>query len=203
MNNNDKLTPRQLKAQETKKALFASAITLFTEKGFDNVSIDDIVQKAGTSKGTFYTHFKSKSQVIIEQFRQMDEHYLQIAAQLRQYDSATAKLLAFTSKQLAFIKEKVGLDVLKVVYITQLTDSGEKFVVDENRPLYKILREIIIEGQKKGEFRDDLDPVELTYMVTRCMRASFFDWCVHNGSYDILADRERFFSTFVVKGLQK
>ncbi|MBS4024682.1 MAG: TetR/AcrR family transcriptional regulator [Clostridia bacterium] len=199
----NKLTSRQLKALETKKAIFESAITLFKEQGFDNVSIDDVAQRAGTSKGSFYTHFKSKSQIIIEQFQKMDDHYLDIASHLWQYNSATEKLLAFAKEQLIFIKEKVGLDVLNIVYITQLTDSSEKIVVDENRPLYRIIQQIITEGQNSGEFRDDLSSIELTRFVARCMRASFFDWCVHNGSYDIVDDRERFFSTFVIKGLQK
>ncbi|MEH7383447.1 TetR/AcrR family transcriptional regulator, partial [Bacillus sp. JJ1533] len=53
-----KLTKRQLKALETKKAIFESAIKLFKENGFDNVLVEDITTEAGTSKGSFYTYFK-------------------------------------------------------------------------------------------------------------------------------------------------
>lgn len=73
-----KLTSRQLKAQETKKKLYDSAIELFKLNGYYNVTVTDITRKAGTAKGSFYTHFKSKDQIIIEEFKKFDKYYQEI-----------------------------------------------------------------------------------------------------------------------------
>lgn len=40
------------------------ALTMFMEKGYENVSVDDIIAATGSSKGTFYHYFKSKDAII-------------------------------------------------------------------------------------------------------------------------------------------
>jgi protoporphyrinogen oxidase/AcrR family transcriptional regulator len=39
---------------------------MFMEKGYENVSVDDIIAATGTSKGTFYHYFKSKDEILSE-----------------------------------------------------------------------------------------------------------------------------------------
>ncbi|WP_380025401.1 TetR/AcrR family transcriptional regulator [Effusibacillus consociatus] len=56
-------TKHQLKAEQTIKKLKKAAYELFIEKGFSHTSIDDIVKKAGFTKGAFYIHFKSKEEI--------------------------------------------------------------------------------------------------------------------------------------------
>jgi AcrR family transcriptional regulator len=63
------------KAELTKQLIFESALTLFKEKGFDPVSIEQITKYAGTSKGSFYTYFSTKSDIIVEEFWAIDAYY--------------------------------------------------------------------------------------------------------------------------------
>ena len=53
----------QKKAEKNIK-LIASALELFEAKGFQAVSIDDIVKKAGVAKGTFYLYFNDKADLV-------------------------------------------------------------------------------------------------------------------------------------------
>ena len=57
--------PKKLieKKEEKEKKLLDSAFSLFTEKGFKNTTIQEIVDKAGVAKGTFYLYFKDKYEV--------------------------------------------------------------------------------------------------------------------------------------------
>jgi protoporphyrinogen oxidase len=49
------------------------ALSMFIEKGFENVSVDDIIAATNTSKGTFYHYFNSKEDIAAEVNRkQMD-----------------------------------------------------------------------------------------------------------------------------------
>ena len=48
------------KKYEKEKKLLNAAYKLFTEKGINNTSIQDIVDEAGVAKGTFYLYFKDK-----------------------------------------------------------------------------------------------------------------------------------------------
>ncbi|MDQ0340537.1 AcrR family transcriptional regulator [Caldalkalibacillus uzonensis] len=194
----EKLTQRQLKALQTKKDLFESAITLFRQKGYDEVSIDDIAERAGTAKGTFYTYFKSKDQVIIEQFNKIDEQYLQVFKSFNNQQSATEKLMRFVKEQHLYCSHVIGIDLLKIVYYSQIRNKGEAVeVIDENRWLYRLVRNIIEEGQASGEFRTDLSSEELTRMVVRCMRGTLYDYCLYNGQFDLVEDGQKFFELFI------
>ncbi len=46
-------------------SLTQSALELFSERGFDEVTIDDISTHAGVTKGSFYSHYKSKHEIIL------------------------------------------------------------------------------------------------------------------------------------------
>lgn len=58
-------TKRQQQAQETKEKLLKAASKLISERGFDAVSINDIVSECGVAAGTFYLYFKSKDELLI------------------------------------------------------------------------------------------------------------------------------------------
>ncbi|EZQ12443.1 TetR/AcrR family transcriptional regulator [Acinetobacter sp. Ver3] len=52
--------PHTRRGQERRLALLLSANTLFLERGYDAVSLDDIVQHAGGSKASIYKYFGGK-----------------------------------------------------------------------------------------------------------------------------------------------
>jgi len=55
---------RERKAAETRVKLFRSALQLFAERGFQNVTVEDITEAADVGKGTFFNYFKSKDHVL-------------------------------------------------------------------------------------------------------------------------------------------
>jgi AcrR family transcriptional regulator len=52
--------------QRTKNQLLETAMALFNERGYDLVTIEEITQKPGVAKGTFYTYFATKSDIIVD-----------------------------------------------------------------------------------------------------------------------------------------
>ncbi|OOV85957.1 TetR/AcrR family transcriptional regulator [Oceanospirillum linum] len=51
---------------QTRSKILKSASHLFTHHGFDKVSIDQVMQDAGMTRGAFYKHFSSKSELYSE-----------------------------------------------------------------------------------------------------------------------------------------
>ena len=51
---------------ETKQKLINSAVKLFSQKGYFNTKVSDIVKDAGVAQGTFYLYFKSKEDIFLE-----------------------------------------------------------------------------------------------------------------------------------------
>jgi len=52
--------------QNSREQILRGAMTLFSRKGFANVSIDEVMAEAGMTRGAFYAHFKSKSVLYAE-----------------------------------------------------------------------------------------------------------------------------------------
>ena len=50
----------------TRDNILSHAIQLFSSAGYDQVSIDQLMQKAGLTRGAFYAHFKNKKEVYSE-----------------------------------------------------------------------------------------------------------------------------------------
>ena len=67
------LTNRQKQAVETKQKIFYCAVSLFAQKSYENVTVQDICDKAEVSVGAFYHHFKSKENIINEGYRLFDQ----------------------------------------------------------------------------------------------------------------------------------
>lgn len=63
------------KKTEKEKKIIEASYSLFLEKGINNTSVQDIVEKAGIAKGTFYLYFSDKYQlqerVITEKSREL------------------------------------------------------------------------------------------------------------------------------------
>ena len=60
------MTNRQLAAAETRKRLVEAAKAIICDKGLSNTSIEEITEASGVSKGTFYTYFKRKEDIVFE-----------------------------------------------------------------------------------------------------------------------------------------
>ncbi|WP_172597602.1 TetR/AcrR family transcriptional regulator [Sulfuriflexus mobilis] len=49
--------------QRSRQKILESAVKLFTHQGFDNTSIDQVMNEAEMTRGAFYAHFSSKSEL--------------------------------------------------------------------------------------------------------------------------------------------
>lgn len=197
-----RLTKRQQQAIETKKFIFDTAVTLFNEQGYDNVTVEEITQRAGVAKGSFYTYFRSKSDIVIEEFRNIDYYYERYERNLKRYTSATKRLLTFTRAQLRYVRDEVGIRLLKLLYVNniRLYDS-ENVLIDTDRYLHGLVGRIITYGQETGEFRNDVAVDDLALYVNRSMRSVFLDWAISDDSFDLVTEGVRFSETMVCPAL--
>lgn len=60
-----------MKKNERKQELLKIAYNMFLTKGYDNTSIDDIINEAQIAKGTYYYYFESKEQTLEEVINMM------------------------------------------------------------------------------------------------------------------------------------
>lgn len=52
--------------QKSRERILVSAAKLFTRDGYDNVTINEVMTDAGLTRGAFYSHFTTKSELYAE-----------------------------------------------------------------------------------------------------------------------------------------
>ncbi|MFB6468752.1 TetR/AcrR family transcriptional regulator [Cytobacillus sp. Hz8] len=196
-----RLTPRQIKAQETKKRILETALKLFSEKGFDNVTVDEIVNTSNDSKGAFYVHFKSKYEIFLEKFKEIDEFYAAFIQSLPDDLTPSEKIFSLLESQMIYLRDELGRDLIRTVYMNALIPNPDNYFANTNRTLYKIVRSFVIEGKDQGEFKANLSTNEMTMLITRSMRGTLYDWCLFDESYDLIEESKKFI-TIVLTGIK-
>lgn len=172
-------------SRNTKGRIIESAWGLFYEQGYENTTIDDIVEHSETSKGSFYHYFDSKDALLSSLSYLFDNKYDALIPTLENYISATDKLIYLNHELFLMIENRVPLDLLARLLSTQLVTAGEKHLLDHDRTYYRLLRKITIEAQKYGEFRQNLSVNEIVKAYALFERAIMYDWCLCNGEYSL------------------
>ena len=187
---NSIVTPRKEQAAKTRQEIFDTAIELFDSKGYENVSINEICEMAGVSTGAFYHHFKAKDQILMEQFLKADDFYRELLEDIAGMDDYREKLRAFTTSTMRFMVD-MGLKRVKVTYHTQVgPDKKASYLGNEKRALYSIIEDLYREGQERGEVRRDLRAEDLARLTIHCFRGIVYDWCLANGTFDLVKTGE-------------
>ena len=183
--------------RNTRSRIVSAAWKLFYEQGYEDTTIDEIVERSGTSKGSFYHYFAGKDALLGTLSTLFDEKYEELMPRLDDGMTAYDKLM-FLNRELFFmIENTVPLDLLAGMYSSQLVTKGEKHLMDYNRVYYRLLRSITAEGQAKGEFRTDIPANEIVRAYALCERALLYDWCLCDGNYSLVQYSAQILSLFL------
>jgi hypothetical protein len=178
---------RVLKGLKTKKRIIDCARALFHEKGYNSVSVDDIVLSANSSKGSFYTHFKSKEELIFHMVPLADEAYQNFLSSNIEYISTIEKISSFIRYVFHNMSDKIGLDFMSAIYSSQIKDTNsESFLTSSQRSYYDVFAIIIKEGIEKNELKAQISPEHTVNIFTTCIRGAIYDWCLNKGSFNLV-----------------
>ena len=189
-------------SRNTRGRIINAAWSLFYEQGYEDTTIDEIVEASGTSKGSFYHYFEGKDALPGSLSFLFDEKYEQLKDEIDPDMNAFDKLLLLNRELFRMIEDRVSLDLLARLISTQLITRGEKHLLDHNRTYYRLLRAIIADGQRKGEISTDSSVNEIVKTYALCERALMYDWCLCGGDYS-LADYSKKDAAGILKRLSR
>jgi TetR/AcrR family transcriptional regulator, fatty acid metabolism regulator protein len=172
------MNQRQINALQTKEKIYEVALQLFIENGFENVSITDITQQVGMAKGTFYTHFKSKDQIVVEHYKKIDDHYEITFNKLSTEQTNYDKIMLILREGFLYTEE-IGKEILRVVLINQISGKEDiPYVMDSRRKIYTILLNLMRNGQQAGEFCSERDANDLVLAILQHYSGVYMRWCL-------------------------
>ena len=176
---------KQKKSANTKGKIISAAWQLFYDQGYEQTTIDEIVEASHTSKGSFYHYFEGKDALLGTLSYVFDEKYAELEPRLAGIGNRMEQLLFLNRELFSMIENSISLELLARLLSSQLTTRGEKYLLDRNRYYYRLLRRIFQEGQADGEFRTDLSVNDLVKLYAVSERALLYDWCICNGEYSL------------------
>ena len=183
--------------RNTKGRIISAAWKLFYEQGYEDTTVEDIVFESETSKGSFYHYFDGKDALLGTLAYVFDEKYEQLMETMGPEMSAMDKLIYLNHELFAMIDNSVSMDLLARLLSTQLLARGEKHLLDRNRTYFKLLRQIISEGQSAGQLRTDRSVNEMLKAYALWERALLYDWCLSGGEYSLVSYTDRMTPEFL------
>ena len=174
-------------ARNTKGRIISAAWKLFYEQGYEDTTVEDIVFESETSKGSFYHYFDGKDALLGTLAYVFDEKYEELMETMDPAMNAMEKLIYLNHELFAMIDGGISMDLLARLLSTQLLARGEKHLLDRNRIYFKLLRQIIAQGQRDGQLRTDRTVNEIVKAYALWERALMYDWCLSGGEYSLVA----------------
>ncbi|MCF3942330.1 TetR/AcrR family transcriptional regulator [Oceanobacillus alkalisoli] len=166
---------------ELRERIIEASLKLFEQYGFHGVTVNQIVDAAGISKGGFYHHFTSKDELLFV------IHDIFITYVLERASKANEQNLPAKERLRLIIKDFVSVFDIYKAHLTvfyqesiYLKTEHEEIVRKKRNEFKTIIQDVIEEGVITGDFRSDLS-VEITTMAILGMVNWTYKWYQRNG----------------------
>ncbi len=205
------ISSKKKKALITKNKIYETAIQLIRTKGYSNVTIDEICEKSGVTKGAFYYHFSSKKDLLHSSYISSDSRVFQELPHIMKKENSLEQTKAIFLLYAEMAQSK-GVEVMKQIIQNNLNSqySDEelslfyiRFFDPNKRPMIEIQIAILKDGQKNDEIRDDLSSAKILQYLITIFNGFILDWCYHGGRYDLKEKINEAWSHFIESEVRK
>jgi TetR/AcrR family transcriptional repressor of uid operon len=152
---------RDRQRAETRERLYQAALDEIRQEGVANAQVDRIVAAVGVARGTFYFHFPTKEDVLLEWERRREGEIANLLKSMPDVDIPLRFVLAavvasFTALEAAPSERRLLLETV-AIHVRSMSDL-DRF------PLLGELERMVAKARDRGEVRDDIEPRELALL---------------------------------------
>ncbi len=188
----DKPSRRELNKIQCRQRILKASRQLFSTKGYEETTMDDVAERAEVSKATLYNYFPGKDSLLMGIAEAELEQICQlIEGELSEIPSALERLrrvlLAFVLDSMCYISLS-----RKISYLNSCEDSD---LFATRLEMVQILHHLILQAQEQGELRRDVSPAAITDLVMGLYLTTQFQW-VHLEQRPVPYWTEKFNSAF-------
>ncbi|MFJ9381728.1 TetR/AcrR family transcriptional regulator [Streptomyces sp. NPDC101455] len=191
--------PGRTRRTGARHRLIEAAVELFDKKGYEATSVQEIVEAAGVTKGSFYHHFGSKDAILVVIHDTFIDHQLDVLDSISIRDRPMRDALAELIEEIV-----VGVETFQAYQ--RIFFEQHRFLTDENFEVVKSKRSeferrvvrMIERGVERSEFKAVESPKVLAFGIIG-MSAWTYHW-YHKGS---MTAREigRFYARTILDGI--
>jgi AcrR family transcriptional regulator len=148
--------------QAVHDATLDTAAALVAKEGLRSVTMSRIAEETGVGRATLYKYFSDVEAILVAWHERHISRHLQYLAEVRDRAGGVGERLEAVLTAYAVIRHEHGDSEL-----SSLLHRGEHFAHAQQR-LGCLIRELLTQGTKTGDVREDVAPDEL---ATYCLHA--------------------------------
>jgi AcrR family transcriptional regulator len=173
------ITPRQLEIIE-------AAGKILTSSGVSGLTIKNLAKEMKFSESAIYRHFASKEDIIVAMLTFLADSIDRRLTNAIRSSDAEEKFKELFHEQISFFKKNPHFVV--AVFSDGLMEESQHI----NETLLKLmniktkhLMPLIIEGQQKGVFTNEITADDLIHIIMGTFKLQMFKWRIANFQFDI------------------
>lgn len=189
--------PEEKNRNGKSEAILRAAAKVFAQYGYFNAKVSDVARTAGVADGTVYLYFKNKDDLLTSLFSwAMGEFLTRARNELVGIANAKDKLLSFAKLHFSLFEEERDIAIVFQVELRQSAKFMEQFSTTYLAEYLQMLREIIEEGQKVGQFRSALSSKFVAKLLFGLLDEMATNWVLSRGTHNLTAMAEPVLDVF-------
>lgn len=176
---------------KTKEKILKIALKSFMERGFFEVSINDIIKEAGIAKSSFHYYFNSKDQLICEAIEKLFFSRFDDVIRISDKCNGLSKdkllrIFQIYSETESYFKNNLSVRIFNYKSIICLTVEGIKdyksmtnCIVDFNNRLLKKIECVIEDGKRLGEISSSVDSKSIAKYTLTSLQSDIVLWAMN------------------------
>jgi AcrR family transcriptional regulator len=164
------------------ESVLATAVTVFTERGFDGTSIDELARRLGISKSAIYHHVEGKEALLGLALDRALVGLEEVADEVRGLDGrAVDRLDALLRSSVCVLVER--LPCVTLLLRVRGNSEVERQMLRRRRRIDALVADLVKEAVGDGDLRPDIDPA-VTARLLFGMVNSLTEWLKPGKSHD-------------------
>lgn len=175
---------------ERQQEIIEATIELISSKGIQGFTLKNIANIVGVSEPAIYRHFDSKTAILVTLLDLLKKNSSNIYGRNLNLDASVLSRIEiiFENHFVTFTKMP---SLSSVVFSEELFRNDKSLigkiseVIDFNN---KILLDLVLEGQKRAEIRDDVDAAHIVTMLMGSLRLFVKKWQFAEFKFDLISN---------------
>ncbi|MEW6447766.1 MAG: TetR/AcrR family transcriptional regulator [Bacillota bacterium] len=177
---------RETRKKELKEEIFLQALRLFKERGYENVTVEDITTACGIAKGTFYNYFSKKEHVLLHLGQGQIEILRESIARHARVRNVRKRLKLIFKDLLARIDREPDLlkaTVIEILRSSLLVEEELQLIAEFELLLTPLFEEAVAAGQVSVRW----NPRQLSSFLVGTYYYALFSWLAKPAQGDVVA----------------
>lgn len=182
------------KKERTRREIYAAAMALFARRGFEQVTVEQVCEAAGIAKATFFTHFPTKSALLLEFQREVASELAARPAGPRASAAQELRQMVehFAARWLPHA-EVMGAMLRDFLATPALVATARR----QDDVIRGLIEDVVRHGQARGEFSRALSPRLVSAMFLATSAAILSGLVYADGEATAEEVREQFLSALL------